>query len=185
MVSLISKILTPLYFIVSLLVIVYSYLLYKITYEKNKIIVTPGNGYYELLEFVNGDINKVDKILYIYNYYFIEITTVLALSSLIMLLYIFSNLFRKINFIPRLLIFVLVVGLSLYGIYLFFLIRELKSITEKILTDDGLNRYLAEKELVEYRKNKKTLDTLSKGSIAYLVFSGLMILTTFGKLFFG
>lgn len=185
MVSVIPKILTVIYLVVSLVVIVYSYLEYKVAYEQNKITVTPGNGYYELLEFVNADINKVDKILYIYNYYFIEITTVLALSSLIMVLYVFSNLFEKTKFIPRLLIFVLVVGLSLYGTYLFFLIRELKTITDKILNDDELNRYLNRKELGEYRKNRKTLETLSKGSIGYLVFSGLMILTTFGKLFFG
>jgi hypothetical protein len=185
----ITKIILITYLSLSLALIIYTYIQYKITFsndfENNDI------GYdltqskvLDILSNFGLNVNRFKKVINILKNYYIEISIILSLSSFIMLLYLAANLFNNINIITRILTILLTASLTLYSVYLYFLIKEYNNILSGIISNSAVLQLKADKIEI-YKTSQKNIEKINKYSIVYIAISCLILLNTIGSTIFG
>jgi hypothetical protein len=182
----ISKILLLVYLIISLTLIVYTYIQYKLTYNiNNDISFNMNTNIINLLDSLNINVNKIMKIINVINNYFIEISVSLTLLILILILYMFAYIFVPINIIIRILILFMVTILTLYSVYIYIMLKEYINIMDTLLVNQEFIFEQPDDIISSIEKNKLKLQNISKYSIVYIVLSGLVLLMTVGNVIFG
>jgi hypothetical protein len=186
----ITKIGIIVYLSLSLALILYTYVQYKMTFANEFANDTVGYDLTQskLLDILERNGVKVDrfrKVMKILKNYYIEITVILALCSFIMLLYLSANMFGNVNIIARLLVVLLTGLLTAYSVYIYFLIKEYNNLVSMVINNETAELILQEEELLGYYVMKAVLDNITKYAIGYMAVSAIMTLTALGGLVFG
>lgn len=150
-----QKLTAMLYLALSIIIISGTYYKYKTEVDDINLYLNY-KGIEELFRLLG-----IHKIINVLKKYFVEISTVLVLLSLVLFFFAlhYANK-KKTPFAFKLSLFLLVTCLFIYSIFIFILIKRIRDVLEDRL-----------------------INLLYRGSIAYLVISQIILLSTFTQLF--